>query len=109
MRFPATSKLKGGRINFAGSGEPHHSRIWGNPCLVVGKSRYHGARRLSCVEEVFMQDRSLGNSSATPVTSQSSAATPSHHRNVWVLTAYGISGLILFGVLAYYFVQYITN
>jgi hypothetical protein len=57
-----------------------------------------------------MENRALGNSPATPVASQSSAAMPKHgHRNVWVLTAYGISGLALFGVLAYYFVQYITN
>jgi hypothetical protein len=57
-----------------------------------------------------MENRALGNSSATPVASQSSPAMPKNgHRNVWVLTAYGISGLALFGVLAYYFVQYITN
>jgi hypothetical protein len=57
-----------------------------------------------------MENRPLGNSSATTVSSQSSATTPSHaHRNVWVLTAYGISGLALFGVLAYYFVRYITD
>jgi hypothetical protein len=57
-----------------------------------------------------MEDRALGNSSATSVSSQSSSSTPRHEgRNVWVLTAYGISGLALFGVLAYYFVQYITN
>ena len=57
-----------------------------------------------------MENRALGNSSATQVSSPSSAAITKHeHRNVWVLTAYGISGLALFGVLAYYFVQYITN
>jgi hypothetical protein len=57
-----------------------------------------------------MEDRGLRNSSATSVSSQSSASVPRHEgRNVWVLTAYGISGLALFGVLAYYFVQYITN
>jgi len=57
-----------------------------------------------------MEDRALGNSSATSVSSQSSSSKPRHEgRNVWVLTAYGISGLALFGVLAYYFVQYITN
>lgn len=44
-------------------------------------------------------------------TSQSSTNHPHPHedRNVWVLTAYGIAGLVLFAVLAYYFVQYITN
>jgi len=45
----------------------------------------------------------------------SSAATPTqretHHegRAAWVLTAYGISGLALFGVLLYYFSTYVTN
>lgn len=57
-----------------------------------------------------MEDRALGNSSATSPTPSPAAAKPRHEgRNVWVLTAYGISGLALFSVLAYYFVQYITN
>jgi hypothetical protein len=30
-------------------------------------------------------------------------------RNVWVLTAYGVSGLALFGVLMYYFSSYVTQ
>jgi hypothetical protein len=30
-------------------------------------------------------------------------------RNVWILTIYGISGLTLFGVLAYYFSSYIAH
>lgn len=30
-------------------------------------------------------------------------------RNVWILTAYGISGLALIGVLAYYFSDFITH
>jgi hypothetical protein len=30
-------------------------------------------------------------------------------RGAWVLTAYGISGLALFGVLAYYFSDYIAR
>lgn len=54
-----------------------------------------------------MEDRALQNSAtSTP----SSTAKPCYEgRNVWVITAYGISGLALFGVLAYYFVQYITK
>ena len=46
----------------------------------------------------------------------SSASNPrtsgtKHHegRSVWVLTAYGISGLALFGVLAYYISSYIAH
>ena len=30
-------------------------------------------------------------------------------RGVWVLTAYGVSGLALFGVLVYYFSTYVTH
>ncbi len=31
------------------------------------------------------------------------------HRNVWVLTAYGIAGLGMLGVLLYYFSTYVTH
>jgi hypothetical protein len=57
-----------------------------------------------------MEHRAQGSSSASAVSAESST-THHHHedRNVWVLTAYGISGLALFGVLAYYFSQYIAN
>ena len=46
-----------------------------------------------------------------PGDSSSSAIKQCQHegRNFWVLTAYGISGLALFGVLAYYFSSYITR
>ena len=30
-------------------------------------------------------------------------------RNVWVLTAYGISGLALLGILAYYFSDFVAH
>jgi hypothetical protein len=45
---------------------------------------------------------------------QSSTTTTSaikHHegRGAWVLTAYGISGLALFGVLAYFFSDFIAH
>lgn len=44
---------------------------------------------------------------------QSSTTTQSikHHegRGAWVLTAYGISGLALFGVLAYFFSDFIAH
>ncbi len=49
-----------------------------------------------------------GNSAAPAANSESSAAPP-EDRNVWILTAYGISGLVLFGVLVYYFCTYITQ
>jgi hypothetical protein len=34
---------------------------------------------------------------------------PYEGRNFWVLTAYGISGLALFGVLAYYFSDFVSH
>jgi hypothetical protein len=37
------------------------------------------------------------------------AATRPGTRNIWVLTAYGASGLALFGVLMYYFSSYVTQ
>lgn len=45
-------------------------------------------------------------------TEQSSLLSPKHHtegRGAWVLTAYGISGLALFGVLAYFFSDFIAH
>ena len=42
--------------------------------------------------------------------SQSSASTRQHEgRGAWVLTAYGICGLALFGVLAYFFSDFIAH
>lgn len=48
-----------------------------------------------------MQEQSSGSSSTSK---------PQHEgRNIWVLTAYGISGLALLGVLVYYISDYITH
>ena len=55
-----------------------------------------------------MQDRALGNSTTTTSTTQS-IARPHEGRNVWVLTAYAVSGLALFGVLIYYISAYIAQ
>ena len=54
-----------------------------------------------------MQDRALGNSTTNSTTQ--SVARPHEGRNVWVLTAYAVSGLALFGVLIYYVSAYITQ
>ncbi|MFL6443043.1 MAG: hypothetical protein ACJ713_04475 [Candidatus Sulfotelmatobacter sp.] len=46
------------------------------------------------------------------LTEQSSTANVKHPhegRGAWVLTAYGISGLALFGVLAYFFSDFIAH
>jgi hypothetical protein len=38
------------------------------------------------------------------------ASTKNHEgRGAWVLTAYGICGLVLFGVLAYFFSEFISH
>jgi hypothetical protein len=40
---------------------------------------------------------------------QQACETHKEGRGAWVLTIYGISGLALLGVLAYYFSAYITH
>jgi hypothetical protein len=44
-------------------------------------------------------------------TEQSSTTSIKRHegRGAWVLTAYGLSGLALFGVLAYFFSDFISH
>ncbi|PYX35677.1 MAG: hypothetical protein DMG75_13220 [Acidobacteria bacterium] len=64
--------------------------------------------RLSA-EEIYMDHQTPGTTAPTTGSQQSSNAAHREGRNVWVLTAYGISGLTLFGVLAYYFSQYLAN
>jgi len=54
-----------------------------------------------------MDDQALSNTSTATTNSQS--CSHREGRGIWVLTAYGISGLALFGVLVYYFSSYITN
>lgn len=56
-----------------------------------------------------MEQRAVGSSpSNTP--GVGSSQTPHHEgRGVWVLTAYGISGLTIFGILIYYFAIYVTR
>ena len=53
-----------------------------------------------------MESKQQTESSAT----QSSATTRHKEgRDVWVLTVYGICGLALFAVLAYFFSQFVTH
>jgi hypothetical protein len=57
-----------------------------------------------------MEDRAPGVSSVSEQPGmQSSPSRRFAGRGAWVLTAYGISGLALFGVLAYFFSDYITR
>jgi hypothetical protein len=43
------------------------------------------------------------------VTDSQVSAARRDNRNLWVLTAYGVSGLALFGVLLYFFSSYVTQ
>lgn len=54
-----------------------------------------------------MEDRAP----VVPSIEQSSISTTHHHegRGAWVLTCYGICGLALFGVLAYFFSDFIAH
>ena len=58
-----------------------------------------------------MEDRAPVVSSADTDQSSTSTSTTRHHegRGAWVLTAYGISGLALFGILAYFFSDFISH
>ena len=46
---------------------------------------------------------------SSPSTTTTSAVRRYEGRGAWVLTAYGISGLALFGVLAYFFSDFIAH
>jgi hypothetical protein len=57
-----------------------------------------------------MEDRApVSGTSVQQSSSQPSTAKHFAGRGAWVLTAYGISGLALFGVLAYFFSDYIAR
>ncbi len=61
-----------------------------------------------------MEDRALDVSSSDSQATQSSLTHSSATRHLagrgaWVLTAYGISGLALFGLLAYFFSDFIAR
>jgi hypothetical protein len=58
-----------------------------------------------------MEDRAPVVSALDSEQSSTTTSTVRHHegRGAWVLTAYGISGLALFGVLAYFFSDFISH
>lgn len=56
-----------------------------------------------------MDSRAPESVSPAVQTNSSAKSHPHEGRNFWVLTAYGISGLALFGVLAYYFSDFISH
>jgi hypothetical protein len=56
-----------------------------------------------------MEDRAPSSTSAVSTPTEPSTKKHFAGRGAWVLTAYGISGLALFGVLAYFFSDYIAR
>jgi hypothetical protein len=57
-----------------------------------------------------MEDRAPVVSSSSDQSSTSTSAIRHHEgRGAWVLTCYGICGLALFGVLAYFFSDFIAH
>jgi len=58
-----------------------------------------------------MEDRApvVSPSVSQPSSSPTKPAAHREGRGAWVLTAYGISGLALFGVLAYFFSDFIAR
>jgi hypothetical protein len=59
-----------------------------------------------------MKDRAPVVSPSVSQQSSSQQTATSKHcegRGAWVLTAYGISGLALFGVLAYFFSDFVAH
>ena len=57
-----------------------------------------------------MEDRASDISSSASEQSTSQVVGTHHEgRGAWVLTAYGISGLALFGLLAYFFSNFIAH
>jgi hypothetical protein len=56
-----------------------------------------------------MEDRAPVVSSTEQSSTSTSAVRKYEGRGAWVLTAYGISGLALFGVLAYFFSDFISH
>jgi hypothetical protein len=59
--------------------------------------------------EVLMEHRAPSSAALSSSTQASPAVHPREGRGAWILTAYGIAGLAVFGVLLYYFATYITN
>ena len=56
-----------------------------------------------------MEDRAPVVSSSEQSSSTTASIRQHEGRGAWVLTAYGISGLALFGVLAYFFSDFISH
>lgn len=56
-----------------------------------------------------MDSRAPESTSSAVLPSNGAKSHPLEGRNFWVLTAYGISGLALFGVLAYFVSDFVSH
>ena len=56
-----------------------------------------------------MEDRASVVSSSDQTSTSTTSIRKHEGRGAWVLTAYGISGLALFGVIAYFFSDFISR
>jgi hypothetical protein len=56
-----------------------------------------------------MEDRDVSSSVSQQSITQQSVSRKREGRGAWVLTAYGISGLALFALLAYFFSDFIAH
>jgi len=56
-----------------------------------------------------MEDRAPVVTAAEKSSTTTTMTRKKEGRGAWVLTAYGISGLALFGVLAYFFSDFISH
>lgn len=54
-------------------------------------------------------DSRAPEASSSLVSPKGAKSHPREGRNFWVLTAYGISGLALFGILAYYVSDFVSH
>jgi hypothetical protein len=66
-------------------------------------------RRISGMEDQAPDVSSVAQQSISQQSPSSQARRRREGRGAWVLTAYGISGLALFGLLAYFFSDYIAH
>jgi hypothetical protein len=57
----------------------------------------------------YMEDQAPDVSSTTQTSLSQSTVRRREGRGAWVLTCYGISGLILFAILAYFFSNFIAH
>ena len=56
-----------------------------------------------------MDSRAQGTPAVSTSDSSAIVSREKCPRSMWILTAYSVSGLALFGVLAYYFASYVAR